>query len=67
MSQSRKLVKKGKTDSFVWKDDEVERLLWVTIQYKIAKTLENVDWESNQTSALAFWICLLCSIYLQNK
>lgn len=49
MSQSRKVVEKGKTDSFVWKDDEVESLLKVTIEYKVAKTSENVNWETCQT------------------
>ena len=42
MSQSGKLVKKGETDSFLWKDDEVKRLLWVTIE-GIAKMSENAD------------------------
>ena len=49
MSQLEKLVKKGETDSFVWKDDEGVRLLWVTIEYKVAKKSENVDWEFCQT------------------
>ena len=43
MSQSGKPVKKGKADSFVRRNEEVLCLL------KVAKTSENVDWESNQT------------------
>ena len=39
----------SKTDSFVRKDDEVEGLLRVIIEYKVVKTSENVDWESCQT------------------
>ena len=40
---------KSKADSFVWTDDKVELLLKITIEYKVSKTSENVDWESCQT------------------
>ncbi|XP_060754934.1 uncharacterized protein LOC132866265 [Neoarius graeffei] len=50
---------RGKTDSLVWTDDEVELLLRVTLKYKTSKYQENVDWETCQTKygdiALAFW------------
>ena len=52
MSQSQKPGRskgKSKADSFVWTDDEVELLLKVTIEYKVSKTSENVNWESYQT------------------
>ena len=49
MSRLGKPVKKGKTHSFVWKGDEVDRLLKITIEYKVAKTSENADWDSCQT------------------
>ena len=49
MSQSRQKPGKSKGDAFVWIDDEVELRLKVTVEYKLSKTLENVDWESCQT------------------
>lgn len=49
MSQSGQKQKKSKVESFIWTDDEVELLLKVTMEYKAAKTMENVDWESCQT------------------
>ena len=36
----------GKRQEFVWTDDESELLLSVTLQYKVQKTTEGVDWES---------------------
>lgn len=42
-------AEKSKSEYFSWTDDEVELLLKVTIDYKTAKTIENVDWESCQT------------------
>jgi len=32
--------------TMVWTDDESELLLNVTLEYKVAKAAENVDWES---------------------
>ena len=49
MSQLREKQKKTKDNSFVWKDDEVLLLHKVTLDYKTAKTMENIDWESCQT------------------
>ena len=40
---------KGKPESFIWTDDEVELLLKVTEEYKVKQTAENVDWESCQS------------------
>ena len=36
----------NKPESFIWSDDEVELLLNVTTEYKAAKSIENIDWES---------------------
>ena len=36
----------GKTDNFVWTDEEVEMLLQTTLDYKATKAQEGVDWES---------------------
>ena len=52
MSQLREKQKKTKDNSFVWTDDEVLLLLKVTLDYKTAKTMENIDWESCQTKHL---------------
>ena len=49
MSQLREKQKKTIDNSFVWTDDEVLLLLKVTLDYKTAKTMENIDWESCQT------------------
>ena len=38
---------KGKPESSIWTDDEVELLL--TEEYKVKQTAENVDWESYQS------------------
>lgn len=37
---------KAKEQAFVWTDDETELLLKVTLEYKVAKAAESVDWES---------------------
>ncbi|XP_051233827.1 uncharacterized protein LOC127350831 [Dicentrarchus labrax] len=37
---------RGRGESFVWTDNEVELLLRVTLDYKTTKLQENVDWES---------------------
>ena len=42
-------AKKSKSDNFVWPDDEVELLLNVVLEYKTARTAENVDWQTCQT------------------
>ena len=52
MSKSGKKANKNegnKPESFIWSDDEVELLLHVTIEYKAAKSIENIDWESCQS------------------
>ena len=41
--------KKNKFDNFIWSDDVVELLLNVVLEYKTARTMENVDWETCQT------------------
>ncbi|KAK2863762.1 hypothetical protein Q7C36_002916 [Tachysurus vachellii] len=41
------MSRKG-TDFFKWTDSEVELLLRVTEEYKVAKASENVDWETCQ-------------------
>ena len=41
--------KKSKNEAFVWTDDEVDLLLSVVLEYKIAKTSENFDWETCQS------------------
>ena len=33
----------------IWKDDKVQLLLTVTNEYKVAKSLESMDWESIQS------------------
>ena len=50
MSQLREKQKKAKDNSFVWTDDEVLLLLKVTLDYKTAKTMENIDWIDTVTS-----------------
>ena len=42
-------AKKSKSDNYVWSDDEVELLLNVVLEYKTARTAENVDWQTCQT------------------
>lgn len=41
-----KEVAAGKRQEFVWTDDESELLLSVTLQYKVQRTTEGIDWES---------------------
>ena len=41
--------KAKKSGNFVWSDDEVELLLNVVLEYKIARTAENVYWKTCQT------------------
>lgn len=40
---------RGRNDSFVWTDDEVELLLRVTLNYKTTKEQDGVDWETCQS------------------
>ena len=37
---------KKKSGNFVWSDDVVEFLLNVVLEYKMARTAENVDWQT---------------------
>ena len=41
-----KMAKRKDVSNFVSTDDEVELLFRVTNEYKVAKSAENVDWES---------------------
>jgi len=41
-----KTAKRKDVNNFVWTDDEVELLLRITNEYKVAKSAENLDWES---------------------
>ena len=45
----------GKTDNFVWTDEEVEMLLQTTLDYKATKAQEGVDWESCQSKYVDIW------------
>ena len=38
-----------KSDCYVWTDDERELLLKVANEYKVSKSMENIDWETCQT------------------
>ena len=49
VERSSKSKKNNKLDNFIWSDDEVELLLNVVLEYKTARTMENVDWETCQT------------------
>ena len=40
---------KASQEQFVWTDDEAELLLNVTLEYKVKKTSECIDWESVKT------------------
>ena len=42
------MAKTKRLESFVWSDREVEVLLRLTLEYKLAKRKQNVDWESCQ-------------------
>ena len=41
--------KAKKSGNFVWSDDEVRLLLNVVLEYKTARSAENVDWQICQT------------------
>ena len=41
---------KGKIDSFVWSDDEMELWLKITHKYKVYRISEFIDWETFQTN-----------------
>ena len=45
---ARKSKGKSKSEPFLWTDDEVELLLNVTLEYKVGRATENVNWESCQ-------------------
>ena len=55
--------KKNKLDNFIWSDDEVELLLNVVLEYKTARTMENVDWDTRQHT-LIIWTYSVHSIHL---
>ena len=38
-----------KVEIFVWSDQECEMLLRLTLEYKVTKLQQNVDWESCQS------------------
>lgn len=40
---------------FVWSDDEVELLLNVAIDYKVAQAAESVDWNLSSQSTRTFY------------
>ncbi|CAI5658451.1 uncharacterized protein LOC102081299 [Oreochromis niloticus] len=42
------MANRSRTESYVWTDHEVELFLNLTLEYKTAKTQENVDWETCQ-------------------
>ena len=44
--RKKKSDEKKQNDYFSWSDDEVELLLNVAIDYKVSKSMENIDWES---------------------
>ena len=47
--------KRGKTENFVWTDEEVELLLQTALDYKSTKAQEGVDWESCQSKYVDIW------------
>lgn len=49
-SNSKSLGKKSKSEPFVRTVDEVDLLLSVVLEYKVAGTSENVDWETSTVS-----------------
>ena len=55
--------KKNKFDNFIWSDDEVELLLNVVLEYKTARTMENVDCQTKYVNILDLFRaqCLLVS------
>ena len=55
--------KAGKEQTtFVWTDDETELLLKVTLEYKVSKTAENVDWESVRSKYTDIWELMLAQL-----
>ena len=42
-------AKKNKSENFVWSEDEVELLLNIVLEYKTARTAENVDCQTCKT------------------
>ena len=48
-SKQNKTNKNTNKEAFIWTDDEVQLLLTVTNEYKVAKSFESIDWESIQS------------------
>ena len=48
-SKQNRTKKNTNKEAFIWKDDEVQPLLIVTNEYKVAKSFESIDWESIQS------------------
>ena len=48
-SKQNKTNKNTKKEAFIWTDDEVQLVLTVTNEYKVAKSFESIDWESIQS------------------
>ena len=48
-SKQNKTKKNTNKEAFIWKDDEVQLLLTVANEYKVAKSFESIGWESIQS------------------
>ena len=51
-SKQNRTKKNTNKEAFIWKDDEVQPLLIVKNEYKVAKSFESIDWESIQSNIL---------------
>ena len=51
-ANSKRNRTKKNNEAFIWKDDEVQLLLTVRNECKVAKSFESIDWESIQTNIL---------------
>ena len=51
-SKRNRTKKNTNKEAFIWKVDEVQLLLTVTNEYKVAKSIESIDWESIQSNIL---------------
>ena len=49
MAKKKKGDDRDVSESFKWTDDEAKLLLKVTHEYKVLKSVEDVDWESVQS------------------
>ena len=47
--------KTEKEPAFVWTDDETELLLKVTLEYKVSKAANSIDWESVRSKYADIW------------